>query len=296
LRTSSTHVLVVDDYEPWRRFAATMLRKRPGCRIIGEASDGLEAVRLAEQLHPHLILLDVGLPRLNGIEAARQIRDLSPHSKVLFMSEHHSWDITKEAVRSGACGFVLKSDGSELLLAMDAVLSGKQFVSSSLTADFLAHLVDASNDQYPKALRPIPSLSTKTPPHHEVVFYSEDQYLLDKATGFIAEAIRAGNVAIVVATASHREGLLSKMESCGLDMSAAMEQGRYVAVDAADTISTFFVNDEFDRLRLMDAFGDLVGTAAKAANKVISRPRLKTRMSAINWLGCMTWILCVRTL
>jgi len=264
LPTSSTHVLVVDDYEPWRRFAATTLRNRPSCRIVGEASDGLEAVRLAEQLQPHLIVLDIGLPKLNGIAAARQIRDLSPHSKILFMSDHHSRDITKEALRTGACGFVLKSDASELLLAMDSVLRGKQFVSSSLTADFLAHLAEISNDHAMLA-RPIPWSPTKTPPHHEVVFYSEDQVLLEKATGFIADAIQAGNAAIAIATATHRDRFLSKLQSYGVDMSAALEQGRYIPQDAADTISTFIVHDAVDTLRFMDAFGGLFGTAVRAA-------------------------------
>jgi len=83
---SITRILVVDDYEPFRRFICSTLGKRPELQIIGEASDGLEAVQKGEELQPNLILLDIGLPMLNGIEAARRIHKLSPSSKILFLS------------------------------------------------------------------------------------------------------------------------------------------------------------------------------------------------------------------
>jgi DNA-binding NarL/FixJ family response regulator len=98
-------------------------------QVICEASDGLEAVNKAEELQPDLILLDVGLPTLTGIEAARQIRKLSPKSKILFMSQESSVDLVREALGLGARGYVVKTDaGSELLQAIDAVLRGERFV------------------------------------------------------------------------------------------------------------------------------------------------------------------------
>jgi DNA-binding NarL/FixJ family response regulator len=106
---------VVDDYEPWRRFVSTTLQKQPGLQIIGEAVDGLEAVQKAQQLQPDLILLDIGLPTLNGIEAARRIRELSPKSKILFVSDNRSWDIVEEALRTGAVGYVVNSDAAREL-------------------------------------------------------------------------------------------------------------------------------------------------------------------------------------
>ena len=118
-------VLVVDDYEPFRRFVCLTLGTRPGLQIVGEASDGLEAVHKAEELRPDLIVLDIGLPSLNGIEAARRIRRLSPESKILFVSQESSADMVQEALSLGA-GYVLKARaGSELLAAVDAVLQGK---------------------------------------------------------------------------------------------------------------------------------------------------------------------------
>lgn len=78
-------------------------------QIVGEASDGLEAVRMAQQLQPSLILLDIGLPVINGIDAARRIRRVSPTSKILFVSENRSRDLADEALRTGACGYIVKS-------------------------------------------------------------------------------------------------------------------------------------------------------------------------------------------
>jgi DNA-binding NarL/FixJ family response regulator len=131
---SSIRVLVVDDYEPFCRFVCSMLRKRPAFQIVGEASDGVAAVRQAEELKPDLILLDVGLPMLNGLQATREIRKLSPDSKIIFVSQESSPDVVQEALSLGARGYVLKTRAaSDLLAAVDAVLEGRPFVSSGLT-------------------------------------------------------------------------------------------------------------------------------------------------------------------
>ena len=134
----SVRVLVVDDYEPWHGFVSTTLRKEPELKIIGQVCDGLEAVQRAQQMQPDLILLDIGLPTLNGIEAARRIRKAAPVSKILFVSENCSPDIAQEALSTGAGGYVVKSDAAnELLPAVKAVLKGKPFVSASLASRFL---------------------------------------------------------------------------------------------------------------------------------------------------------------
>ncbi|MGC1450704.1 MAG: response regulator transcription factor [Candidatus Sulfotelmatobacter sp.] len=105
----SVRVLVVDDYEPFRRFVCSTLEQRPDLQIIGEVSDGLEAVQKAEELQPDLIVLDIGLPTLNGIEAARRIRKLSPESRIVVLSQEFSADVVQEALRLGATSLRCKS-------------------------------------------------------------------------------------------------------------------------------------------------------------------------------------------
>jgi DNA-binding NarL/FixJ family response regulator len=125
-------VLLVEDFEPFRQFIHATLEKSE-FQVIGEVSDGLEAVGKAAELQPDLILLDIGLPNLNGIEAARQIRKLSPQSKILFVSQESSPDVIEEAMSFGATGYVIKAHaGKELLVAMEAVREGGQFVSSGV--------------------------------------------------------------------------------------------------------------------------------------------------------------------
>jgi len=98
-------------------------------QIIAEVSDGVEAVQEAVKLQPDLILLDIGLPSLNGIEAARQIRKLAPESKIIFLTQESSADVVQEALNLGARGYVVKMKAaSELLTTVEAVLLGKTFV------------------------------------------------------------------------------------------------------------------------------------------------------------------------
>lgn len=133
MATDFFRVLSVDDFEPWCRFVRSLLQKQTELRVIGEESDGLKAVQQAQELQPDLILLDIGLPTFNGIEAAKRIHQLSPRSKILFVSVNCSPDIAEEALSTGAGGYIVKSDAaSELLPAIKAVLEGKRFVSASL--------------------------------------------------------------------------------------------------------------------------------------------------------------------
>ena len=124
--------LVVEDGEDFRRFLCSTLMETTECEIVGEASDGLQAVNQAEKLQPDLILLDLGLPILNGIQAARRIRQLSPNSKILFISQNSSPEIAQGALNVGAHGYLIKSDATELTSAISTVLGGVQFISSRL--------------------------------------------------------------------------------------------------------------------------------------------------------------------
>jgi DNA-binding NarL/FixJ family response regulator len=132
MSSSTVRVLVVDDYEPFRRLVCSTLEKRSDLRVVGEAADGLEAVQKAEELQPDLIVLDIGLPTLNGMEAARRIRKLAPESKIIFLSQESSSEVVQVALSLGAWGYVVKARaGSDLFAAVEAVLLGKHFVSST---------------------------------------------------------------------------------------------------------------------------------------------------------------------
>ena len=264
---SKFRVLLVDDFEPWRSFSKRTLQEQSGLQVVGEASDGLEAIQKAQKLQPDLILLDISLPTLNGIEAARRIREVSPASKILFVSDNRSAEIAAEALSTGAGGYVVKSQAaSELWPALEAVLQGKQFVSANLTdsASGDAEIKRIAEDHHRKRLG-LPLVSRVETRHHEVGFYSDDASLLNGFTHFIEAALKAGSAVIVVATEVHRGSLLQRLQANGLDMGTTIEQGRYISLDAAETLSTLMTNDRPDPVRFEKVVGDLVMAAAKAA-------------------------------
>lgn len=132
------HVLVADVFEPWRDYACSTLTRCEGGCFVHETTDGLETVEKAYELQPDLVLLDISLPQMNGIEAAWEIRSKCPKSRILFASENRSLDVVRKALSTGAQGYMVKSDGIELLAAVEAVRHWHFFVSKSLAKYFLA--------------------------------------------------------------------------------------------------------------------------------------------------------------
>src|SRR5437762_519930 len=122
-------VLVVDDFSVFRRLVVATLNKQPELQVICEASDGQEAIQKATELQPELIVLDIGLPKLNGLAAAEEILKRCPKSKILFLTVESSPDVVLAAFQVGAWGYVVKMDTEDdLIAAVGAVLSGKKFV------------------------------------------------------------------------------------------------------------------------------------------------------------------------
>jgi DNA-binding NarL/FixJ family response regulator len=125
LDTSSARVLLAEDFKPYRSLVVSLLRQCPNCSIISEATDGLEAVAQAQQLRPDLILMDIGLPNMHGLEAARRIHDLVPSAKIIFLTAQTDVDVMEEALRVGGWAYVLKQQaGTDLLAAVAAALQG----------------------------------------------------------------------------------------------------------------------------------------------------------------------------
>lgn len=131
--TMVIRIMLVEDHEPFRRFISRTLQAQEHLQVIDEQKNGLDAVVQAGILKPDLMVLDIGLPGLNGIEAARRIRDCTPGTKIIFLSQESSADIVQEALNAGASGYVIKTEAeSELLDAIESVLDGKIFLSSGV--------------------------------------------------------------------------------------------------------------------------------------------------------------------
>jgi len=274
LNASRVRILVVDDFEPWRHFICSALSNESQLQIIGEVSDGLAAVQKAEELKPDLILLDIGLPSLNGIEAARRIRNVSPDSKILFISEHRSVDIAKEAIRIGGSGYVVKSGaGNDLLPALVAVLEGKKFASSSLGDDFFSAIEEhtASDSEAHHAAGPLSAKGGDADHCHDVAFYPNDESFIHGFASFAKSALRAGNPVVVVASKSHRTGILRRLRNESVDVDSAIQRGLFIEADAAEVLSTFMENAMPVANRVEAAANRLIAKAVQASSGHSSR-------------------------
>jgi DNA-binding NarL/FixJ family response regulator len=264
----SFKILVVEDFDRFREFVVLSLREKAEFQLIYEASDGLEAVQRAEELQPDLILLDIGLPHLSGIEAGRRIRKVSPNSKILFVSQELSADVVQEALHLGAHGYLLKSDaGVELLPAVDAVLHGRHYLSRRLRP----HVISKTQDEFrADSLRSKehPSLlpeEGKIAHVHKVAFHADDASLVDDFACFVETALKMANPVIVIATESHRTNLHQKLQARGRDIASAIQEGTYISLDVDEMLSEVMVNDWPDATRFLKLASNLILEAAKKA-------------------------------
>ena len=258
----SLRVLVVDDHEPWRREISSLLEPSRGWEVVGEAADGVEAIQKASALEPDLILLDVELPVMTGIEAAKKILAVTPGAKILFVSAHQTWDIVEAAFTTGARGYVVKPDaGHDLLPAMRAIVEGKRFVSATLTG----RSVDGTTER----------------PRHVVGFYSDDSRLVEAHTRFANAALAAGRTLIFVAVESRRDEVHRRLQALGVDVDRARREHRLLWVDVPHTLSSFMVDGRPDEERLWKAATSLIARAAAAA-------RCKPPAVALCGDGCAT--------
>jgi DNA-binding NarL/FixJ family response regulator len=231
-------ILVVEDFDRFRQLVVSTLRQKVKFQVA-EASSGLEALQRIEEREPDLVLLDIGLPGLNGIEVARRLRRLAVPPKIVFLSQESSPEIVAEALNLGALGYVHKTRaGSDLLPAIEAALEGKRFVSSGLQ---IGRGMDA-----------------QAQPRHEILFCSDTALLLDALVDFVADALRSGNPALVRATKSRQASLRGELQARGLDVDTAIQPGTYEFLD---------IEEPPDPARVSDAVRRLSQAASKAGQK-----------------------------
>lgn len=207
-------LLVVEDFGLFRQFICSKLQSRAEFHIT-QASDGFEALQKAENLQPDLILLDIGLPELDGIQVARRMGNVAPLSKILFLTVESDPEVIQEAHDLGALGYIHKSRVErDLLPAILAAVAGERFVGPGLDLTKGTRL----------------DLCYR----HEIIFSSDDDLLQDSLASFIATALKAGDAAIVWATEPHRENLRRRIQARAVDVDAAIQAGTYIAADTAE--------------------------------------------------------------
>jgi DNA-binding NarL/FixJ family response regulator len=134
MTTDQLHIVVVDDHAVVRRGVRSLLESRPGWQIVAEATNGREAIHAVKRFRPNVVIMDVSLPDLNGLEATRQIVKEYPDTEVLILTMHQSEQLMREVLEAGARGYVLKSDADQsLIAAVDSLRQHKPFLTSRVT-------------------------------------------------------------------------------------------------------------------------------------------------------------------
>lgn len=194
-------ILIADDHDLMRRGVKTLLQSHEGWEICGEAKTGREAVEAAEKLRPDIVVLDIGMPDLNGMEAARRIRKASPATEILILSIHYSDQLVREIVDAGVRGYIVKSDSDrDLVIALETLAKHKPFFTPHATEMILGSFNATS------VLKEIPELVSErlTSREREIV-----QLL---AEGKSSKEV-ASSLGISIKTAeTHRANVMRKLE------------------------------------------------------------------------------------
>ena len=246
MTTGLHRVLVVEDHTAFRRIVCELLQESAAVQIVGEAADGLDAVRKADALQPDVVVLDMNLPTMNGLDVASHIRAMVPSAKVLFITVELSLEVMDEALRRGAHGYVYKPRAQrDLLSVLDAILGGAQFVNGGLERV-------AQGD----------SLASH---RHDAVFGTDDETVIGAFTRFIANGLHDGGAVISLIDNSHVEGLRCNLSAAGVDLDRAAHEQRYVPLTITELLANIMVDGYPDPMRFFRLAEDLVDDVARRA-------------------------------
>lgn len=242
-----TRVLLVEDHEGFRSYVSSALAQRKELELVGVAADGLEAVEKSRQLQPDLVLMDIGLPRLNGLDAARRILAEFPKCKVVFLTQEHAPEILEEALKLGASGYVLKTRAArDLFPAMKAARAGVPFVSSDGTGRTGAQ-TGAAAGSCSQALTPAGPVVAHS---HEVHIYPDEQSLAAGLASFMEHSLKADKAVLAFLTPERGEKIVGLIERSGVNVKGLIESGRFVILQTADVASELLLEGDPDCVRL----------------------------------------------
>ena len=262
---SSIHrVLVVEDHEPFREVVRSLLAHRSDVQIVGEAADGVDALRQAEAHRPDIVLLDIGLPMLSGMDVADRLRETVPNARVMFVTNESSVEVMESAFRRGARGYVYKPRAlRDVVPVFDAIVRGGRFVGGGLERI-------ARGD----------SLAVH---RHQLLFWSSDAVLIDVFTRFVTGALGDGKAVVVTLTEMHQQSLERSLIASGADLDGAISQGLYVSSVISEVCATVMVNGRPDPARLRSASEALVVAAGERAASRSGRVAWAGECSAAFW-------------
>lgn len=251
---ATTRILVVEDHEPFRKFIRTFLGQLEDFQLVGEAADGLSAVRKCVELQPDLVLLDIGLPELNGIQVARQIRQSAPKVRIVFLTQESSSAIVHEALSLGAAAYVIKAHtASDLIVAILAARDGRQFVSKGLDGSIRLNepplSVDGDSDHSSRA---------SAAHHHKVHFYPDDSSFVKGISAFIQRSLKAGKIVLAVTNESRRNAIVSTVQASGVDARSSIAAGRLILEDSPGFLKEIMKDDRVDSELLLRLSVELI--------------------------------------
>jgi DNA-binding NarL/FixJ family response regulator len=263
-------ILIVDDFADWRHFVRSTLQKYPGLRIVAEASDGPEAVEKAQELQPDLIVLDISLPTMNGIEVARQIGMYVPNARILFFSE----PLLGCRTRSVTHWFGICDQGrcdEELLPAVLAAALSKLYLHCGTHNEFDRQF--SEKRETVKLVAPLAPQNVRI--RHEVEFYADDGSLVDGFACLVQGALRVGNPVIVIANEAHHVAILSQLRAADVDTDSAIKTGGYISLNATEVLSAVMNNGFPDPVRCGNLVNEMIVGPAKRNNRAHVR-RMRT--------------------